>query len=744
MKAMFEKLGIVFAIFTAWIFQMRRSRAVNLFHFTVSLAVAIVVGIAITGCGFTSATNNPGNSQPILVALITAPPATLQTSATVKIAATVSNDLTKAGVSWSCAPSNSCGSFSPADTASSATTNYTAPASVPQGGSVTITATSVADNTKDASSKLLVKAAPAVAVTLGTPPPASLPTSATAVIAATVSNDSAKAGVSWGCAPASSCGSFSPTQTASAAPTTYTAPASVPQGENVTITATSVADNTKSATATSAISVLGSAASLKGQYAFLVSGQDNQSGSYAVDGSMTLDGNGNVTGGEQDFEDFNSVDSADPVTGTYTIGPNRRGTITLTVRNDKSVGLNGVETFSIIVTSDSHALINEDDGFATGAGVLDLQQGTPNFTASEVSGGYSFTLMGTDLATLSGVTVSGGTFTADGVSTLDKGTFDTNDRGTIASSAFTGTFGPPDNYGRGLITGSNGTAFTYYIVMGEVLRLIETDNNFGSAGTAYGQGTGSNFSNSSLADKFVFSEAGESTFGPLAAAGELGTDGQGNITAGVADVNTRGAVVTGPLAGGTYAINNGPRGALMIPIGPGSANSTSFIVYLTDPNLNLLDPNNTSGGGGALILDNGADTYGIGVLIPQVSPASSKFEGNYGIELTDAPNGQAETDLTGQILGDASGKLSGTVDYANVSNSSATLSTTNVSASGGFSTDSDNPGRFTGMMLLKGGVFSFVPGTNVQSLSFYQASDSQVFVVETDSNVTTGVLMHQN
>src|SRR5580704_3593408 len=68
-----------------------------------------------------------------------------------------------------------------------------------------------------------------------TPPPAitgslsgapqSLTVSGTASLTVTVSNDSSNAGVDWSCAPAGSCGSFSPTHTASGAATTYTAPA---------------------------------------------------------------------------------------------------------------------------------------------------------------------------------------------------------------------------------------------------------------------------------------------------------------------------------------------------------------------------------------------------------------------------------------------------------------------------------------------------------------------------------------
>ena len=52
----------------------------------------------------------------------------------------------------------------------------------------------------------------------------------TDAVSATVSNDSAHAGVAWSCTPANACGLFSPPSTDSGMATTYTAPALVPTG----------------------------------------------------------------------------------------------------------------------------------------------------------------------------------------------------------------------------------------------------------------------------------------------------------------------------------------------------------------------------------------------------------------------------------------------------------------------------------------------------------------------------------
>ena len=93
---------------------------------------------------------------------------------------------------------------------------------------------------------------PAILVTFSTefPPPTALAASATAGIAAVVTNDTKNAGVNFTCVPAGECGSFTPNPIASNVPTTYQAPPTVPAGGTVTITATSITDATKSVSAT--------------------------------------------------------------------------------------------------------------------------------------------------------------------------------------------------------------------------------------------------------------------------------------------------------------------------------------------------------------------------------------------------------------------------------------------------------------------------------------------------------------
>jgi hypothetical protein len=181
-----------------------------------------------------------------------------------------------------------------------------------------------------------------------------------------------------------------------------------------------------------------------------------------------------------------------------------------------------------------------------------------------------------------------------------------------------------------------------------------------------------------------------------------------------------------------------------MPVGPVFKNGMRFCIYLVHPNLNLLDVNNKSGGGGALILTNDANVLGAGMIVPQLTPVPTKFGGNYAVNLTSAPNSVTlEADLTGQAVADLSGNLNGTADYANNFRSSTSNSSTNATYTSTFSPDVNNPGHLTGTLLVTGGISRFVPGGASQRLSYYQADSSRAFVVETDTNVSAGFLMHQ-
>jgi hypothetical protein len=184
--------------------------------------------------------------------------ASVTVSGTQAFSATVTGDSASKGVTWSVSGAGcsgaTCGTVSPATSASGVAVTYTAPAAVPTPAAVTLKATSVADTTKTAAATITVLAAAApVAVTLSLST-ASVAVNGTQAFTATVANDSANKGVNWtvtgtGCSGAT-CGTVSPATSTSGSAVTYAAPGAVPNPATVTLRATSVTDGTKSATAT--------------------------------------------------------------------------------------------------------------------------------------------------------------------------------------------------------------------------------------------------------------------------------------------------------------------------------------------------------------------------------------------------------------------------------------------------------------------------------------------------------------
>jgi hypothetical protein len=163
---------------------------------------------------------------------------------TAHITAIVANDPQVAGVDWTvqCGAST-CGTISPQHTASGTAAVYVAPATVPAGGTATITATSTTNPAFSASATANIVSSTPIVVAISSPPPASLPTGTQATLTATATNDSGNLGVNWtaSCSSTGACGSFnlSPAHTASGGQIVYTAPAAVPSGGVVTITASS-------------------------------------------------------------------------------------------------------------------------------------------------------------------------------------------------------------------------------------------------------------------------------------------------------------------------------------------------------------------------------------------------------------------------------------------------------------------------------------------------------------------------
>jgi hypothetical protein len=190
---------------------------------------------------------------PITIALTHLPPPTIGVNGKGVLNALVTNDATAAGVMWSLGcGSADCGSLQsglpiPTETASGGEMTYIAPATIPAGGTVKITATSIADSTKSASTTVTIAA---ISITV-TPSLFNVPVFTDATFTATVLYDAADKGVDWTiqpCGTPGKCGTLMPLHTASGDTVSYTAPVTIPAGATVTLVASSTTDPSKKAT----------------------------------------------------------------------------------------------------------------------------------------------------------------------------------------------------------------------------------------------------------------------------------------------------------------------------------------------------------------------------------------------------------------------------------------------------------------------------------------------------------------
>jgi hypothetical protein len=660
---------------------------------------------------------------PISISITTAPPSSLDVNQTASVAATVTNDSSSnGGVDWSCAPAGSCGSFSPTHTASGAAATYTAPASA---ASVTITATSTADSTKTATAAVTIVP---ISISITTAPPSTVYVNQAAPVAATVANDFSNSGVDWSCSPAGSCGTFSPTHTASGVTSTYTAPASA---TSVTITATSTADSTK--TATAAVNVVPlSVSSLSGTYTFYATGFNNNEDPSQVAGSIVLDGNGNVTGGEQDRADSDAgVDADDPITGgTVTDGSNGRATITVTAATW------GTETFSVTFVNSKHLLITELDASANSQGSLDLQTAP----SSVPMGGNAFALNDyEDEFSFGGVITSNGTNITAGDADDNSGSSNLDFNPSVANAITA-----PDASGRGTMllydqsAGGNIT-FAYYVVGPEAFRLVEIDGKERLVGSMFGQGTAAgSFSAASLSGGFVFEQVGWTGPAYFAAAGQFTTDGVSALSSGQMDVNdgNDAPYLAADISGSTYGVTSDGYGSIALSPTNGSY-LANFGVYAVDPAINIADPNSSSGGGGALLLeldpsDQGAGP-GAGFAVPQ-QISGATFSGNYAFNLgdgfsTDISGTWSWFDLIGQLFSDGTSNLTGTTDR---SAAGANVQDADLPITGTFAADGAHAGRFTAQVAING-------SSTPNNVTGYQANSGLLLQVDVDPQPSNSV-----
>jgi hypothetical protein len=624
-------------------------------------AVASIFGLA--ACG----SNN--NRAPQITVTISSPATSVAINGMLQFTAVV-NNTSNTAVTWQV---NGTMGGNIATTGSiSATGLFQAPAQVPSPATVNVTAISQADNTTTSNTIVVTITATnntGVVVSPGTPV---VPAGGQQVFSATENGNAITptftvTSSSASCVAVACLGSFNGA--------TYTAPLSPPPGATVTITATAP-DNTMG---TTVATIQFSGASLNGQYAFNLSGEDSTGEPLEVAGSFTAVGSAgsttvNVTGGFVDLSSgtFGVVQAAPITGGTFNVGPSdgrTSGTITAT-------GI-GTLLFQVTLASNQHALVIDFDSVLggsvddTASGTIDLQPAAGTFGLGDVQGNYSFGLSGTD--GFGNPLSVAGNFTANAGSST-QGILDINDGGTANGG---GVNPPPDETlsvlynatvidaktGRGTITltstfltgdlGSQVT-FAFYIVDQNHLKLVEIDATAIEEGDAFGAPSGP-FTNAALAaGNYAFTLGGirgSNSIQPFGGGGILASDGNGNITGGDFDFNDT-TPQSSTISATTYTVDP-TFGRVNFTLTTGSG-AFVFGAYPT-----------SSGSLEMITLDSKTDASGIAYL--QSSPVPSAA-GNFAINLTgSAITGGVpiEQDITGEVIA-SGGALTGTLDINNV------------------------------------------------------------------------------
>lgn len=483
-------------------------------------------------------------------------------------------------------------------------------------------------------------------------------------------------------------------------------------------------------------------ASLTGQYAFSIKGQDATTGGFTgVIGSISADGNGHITSGLGDVLDLSKTPPSSLVTfsgGTYSIQSNGRGLVTLNITGGGSLQL------SLALKSNAEGAIVETDGTATSSGTLNLQ--TPaKFSANSINGKYVFDFSGVSFAGNPPSIISTvGQFAGDGAGNVTSGTVDVNDGAftpsgplpLVPSTYQLDTNGNGTNFGRGTMT-LHGKTYAFYIVDNTRIKLLEEDSTGGSQGDAILQSGVIPAQNSDLKRGFVFLTAGSVTLGkvgPIHRLGRMTTDGAGAVTAVAFDQNDNGSnthiSANSGVTAATYSMDtaNPGTGRGTFTFQNSSVGAVSYVFYFYSPTR-------------AVIQDVTPKTVADGAMFAQAAGpfTLSNLTGNYifrwgGQQLIN-PSSYVEQ-FVGQVAqtSASNNNLTGAADFLELGLTSSQGINLDAGLSGTLSINADgtqdNPFKIA------------VGGSSPFTINFkaYIADTSDIFVLSSDSNRTTSGL----
>jgi Domain of unknown function (DUF4082)/Bacterial Ig domain len=366
---------------------------------------------------------------------------------------------------------------------------------------------------------------------------------------------------------------------------------------NFTVQVTDSSVPAQTATQALSITVVGPTGSqnnaeLNGNFAFTFNGITGSSGGssvFAAVGRFTADGAGNLTNGELDTNAAGGGVTAQPFTGTYSIGADNRG-----VMNWNISGSSARLAFAMLANGNAQFIEFDASGGAgtIGSGTMEKAD-TTAYSAARITGDYVFGAAGLDNANNRAAVE--GRFTSNGTGSLTNAAGDVNAYGTDFSMNFTAANYAVSNTatGRGTMNLAftfGGTAdslnFVFYVVNSAKLFVMERDAVTASTplfnGSVLQQQTpAGGFSNASLNGNMVIYLTGLSMCGsgsgvPKAGAGLLTGNGSGSFSL-TYDENYCRAPNSFTDAPGTYSVASNGRTSITV-------GGFSLVAYLADLN----------------------------------------------------------------------------------------------------------------------------------------------------------------
>jgi hypothetical protein len=331
---------------------------------------------------------------------------------------------------------------------------------------------------------------------------------------------------------------------------------------------------------------------LAGSYAFSLGGIDGNSNNFASVGSFTLDSNGNVTGGVQDFSDAGTAYSG-PLTGLpASLGSGTApGSITLTAN------FGGI-VFDFYPIDATHLKFIETDYNQILSGDAFSQTG-----ASIPSGTVAFTLSGG----VSAPVAVGGLMTSDGTGNFAGGVEDANNNGAITQEQFTGAAASGGSVGGRVLVNLSGfspsTQWVIYPSSGGLL-MLESDSLNTMLGASYAQ-TSQTIAPS---QNYAFNLSAANISAGLEEDDIAQFTTTSSALSGVVDVNDDTGLSFAQSLSGTYALDSPATGRGEATT---SANGGAFVIF----NFYVVDSSTV------LVLETDTNQIGSGMFQFQTAPS---------------------------------------------------------------------------------------------------------------------------